>query len=348
MKTWRYWLTAGALAAGLSTAQASDDSKTLYFYNWTEYVPPGLLEQFTKETGIKVIYSTYESNETLYAKLKTWKDGAYDLIVPSTYFVAKMRNEGMIQKIDKSALSNFHNLDPNLLNKPFDPNNDYSIPYIWGATAIGINSDAIDPKSVTRWADLWKPEYKQSLLMTDDAREVFQVALRKLGLSGNSTDPKEIEAAYNELRKLMPNVLTFNSDNPGNPYMEGEVNLGMVWNGSAYVARQAGTPLQIVWPEEGGIFWMDSLAIPANAKNKAGALKLINFLLRPDVAAKVAETIGYPTPNLAAKKLLPAEVANDPSLYPPEAVIQKGEWQNDVGEASVLYETLFQKLKAGR
>lgn len=348
MKTWRYWLTAGALAAGLSTAQASDDSKTLYFYNWTEYVPPGLLEQFTKETGIKVIYSTYESNETLYAKLKTWKDGAYDLIVPSTYFVAKMRNEGMIQKIDKSALSNFHNLDPNLLNKPFDPNNDYSIPYIWGATAIGVNSDAIDPKSVTRWADLWKPEYKQSLLMTDDAREVFQVALRKLGLSGNSTDPKEIEAAYNELRKLMPNVLTFNSDNPGNPYMEGEVNLGMVWNGSAYVARQAGTPLQIVWPEEGGIFWMDSLAIPANAKNKAGALKLINYLLRPDVAAKVAETIGYPTPNLAAKKLLPAEVANDPSLYPPEAVIQKGEWQNDVGEASVLYETLFQKLKAGR
>ncbi|MEN4768037.1 spermidine/putrescine ABC transporter substrate-binding protein PotD [Duffyella gerundensis] len=348
MKTWRYWLTAGALAAGLSTAQAADDSKTLYFYNWTEYVPPGLLEQFTKETGIKVIYSTYESNETLYAKLKTWKDGAYDLIVPSTYFVAKMRNEGMIQKIDKSALSNFHNLDPNLLNKPFDPNNDYSIPYIWGATAIGVNSDAIDPKSVTRWADLWKPEYKQSLLMTDDAREVFQVALRKLGLSGNSTDPKEIEAAYNELRKLMPNVLTFNSDNPGNPYMEGEVNLGMVWNGSAYVARQAGTPLQIVWPEEGGIFWMDSLAIPANAKNKAGALKLINFLLRPDVAAKVAETIGYPTPNLAAKKLLPAEVANDPSLYPPESVIQKGEWQNDVGEASVLYETLFQKLKAGR
>lgn len=348
MKTWRYWLTAGALAAGLSTAQAADDSKTLYFYNWTEYVPPGLLEQFTKETGIKVIYSTYESNETLYAKLKTWKDGAYDLIVPSTYFVAKMRNEGMIQKIDKSALSNFHNLDPNLLNKPFDPNNDYSIPYIWGATAIGVNSDAIDPKSVTRWADLWKPEYKQSLLMTDDAREVFQVALRKLGLSGNSTDPKEIEAAYNELRKLMPNVLTFNSDNPGNPYMEGEVNLGMVWNGSAYVARQAGTPLQIVWPEEGGIFWMDSLAIPANAKNKAGALKLINFLLRPDVAAKVAETIGYPTPNLAAKKLLPTEVANDASLYPPEAVIQKGEWQNDVGEASVLYETLFQKLKAGR
>lgn len=347
MKKWSYWLAAGVLACGVNAVQAQE-SNTLYFYNWTEYVPPGLLEQFTKETGIKVIYSTYESNETMYAKLKTWKDGAYDLIVPSTYFIAKMRNEGMIQKIDKSALSNFKNLDPNLLNKPFDPNNDYSVPYIWGATAIGVNSDAIDPKTIVRWADLWKPEYKQSLLMTDDAREVFQVALRKLGMSGNTTDPKQIEAAYEELRKLMPNVLTFNSDNPGNPFMEGEVNLGMVWNGSAYVARQAGTPLQIVWPEEGGIFWMDSLAIPANAKNKAGALKLINFLLRPDVAAKVAETIGYPTPNLAARKLLPKAVAEDTSLYPSDEIIKKGEWQNDVGDASVQYETLFQKLKAGR
>ncbi|EJL92912.1 spermidine/putrescine ABC transporter substrate-binding protein PotD [Pantoea sp. BIGb0393] len=347
MKKWSHWLAAGALALGMQSAQA-DDGKTLYFYNWTEYVPPGLLEQFTKETGIKVIYSTYESNESMYAKLKTWKDGAYDLVVPSTYFVAKMRNEGMLQKIDKSQLSNFKNLDPNLLNKPFDPNNDYSIPYIWGATAIGVNTDEVDAKSITRWADLWQPQYKQSLLLTDDAREVFQMALRKLGYSGNTRDPKQIEAAYEELKKLMPNVLAFNSDNPGNPFMEGEVNVGMIWNGSAYVARQAGTPLQIIWPQEGGIFWMDNLAIPANAKNRAGALKLINFLLRPEVAAQVAETIGYPTPNLAAKKLLPQAVANDPSLYPSEAVIKNGEWQNDVGDASVQYETLFQKLKAGR
>lgn len=110
-------------------------------------MPPGLLEQFTKETGIKVIYSTYESNETMYAKLKTYKDGAYDLVVPSTYFVDKMRKEGMLQKIDKSKLTNFSNLDPQMLNKPFDPNNDYSIPYIWGATAIGVNSEAIDPEN---------------------------------------------------------------------------------------------------------------------------------------------------------------------------------------------------------
>lgn len=201
---------------------------------------------------------------------------------------------------------------------------------------------------MTSWADLWKPQYKGSLLLTDDAREVFQVALRKLGYSGNTTDPKEIEAAYAELKKLMPNVAAFNSDNPANPYMEGEVNLGMVWNGSAYVARQAGTPLEVVWPKEGGIFWMDSLSIPANAKNVDGALKLINFLLRPDVAKQVAETIGYPTPNLAARKLLKPEVASDKSLYPDAETISKGEWQNDVDDASRLYEEYYQKLKAGR
>lgn len=217
-----------------------------------------------------------------------------------------------------------------------------------GATAIGINGDEIDPSSVTSWADLWKPEYKNSLLMTDDAREVFQIALSKLGYSANTTDLAEIEQAYKELQKLRPNILAFNSDNPANPFMEGEVNVGMIWNGSAYVARQSGLNIDVVWPEEGGIFWMDSLAILANAKNPEGAHKLIDFLLRPEIAAQVAQTIGYPTPNLAAKKLLLAEIVNDKSLYPDEETIRKGQWQDDVGDASVLYESYYQKLKAGR
>ncbi|MBK4775359.1 spermidine/putrescine ABC transporter substrate-binding protein PotD [Candidatus Pantoea edessiphila] len=339
----------GLLILVLNVANAKsriNNNNTLYFYNWTEYVPTGLLEQFTKETGIKVVLSTYESNEVMYSKLKTLKSGSYDLIVPSSYFVDKMRKEKMLQKIDKAALTNFKNLDVKLLNKPFDPNNDYSIPYIWGATIIGVNSAEIDPKTITSWADLWKPQFKKSLLLIDDAREVFQIALRKLGMSGNTRNSKEIQAAYNELKKLMPNVVAFNSDNPGNPYMEGDVVLGMVWNGSAYVARKSGAPLQTVWPKEGGIFWMDNLAIPTNAKNKKGALKLINFLLRPEIAAKVATTIGYPTANREAKKFLPKQMINDQLLYPSDQLLKKGEWQNDIGNASKEYETLFQKLKA--
>ncbi|AKC32119.1 spermidine/putrescine ABC transporter substrate-binding protein PotD [Candidatus Pantoea carbekii] len=347
MKKCYQWLMATILALCIQHPGYAQNNQILYFYNWTEYVPSELLEQFTKETGIKVIYSTYESNESMYAKLKTWKNGVYDLVVPSTYFIDKMRKEGMLQKIDKSKLSNFNNLDPNLLNKSFDPNNDYSIPYIWGATAIGINTNIINANKISSWADLWKSEYRQSLLLIDDAREVFQIALRKLGYSGNTRDPKEINAAYRELKKLMPNVVAFNSDNPGNAFIEGEVNIGMMWNGSAYVARLSGMPIQVIWPKEGSIFWMDNLTIPTNAKNKENAMKMINFLLRPDIAAKVAETIGYPTPNLAAKKLLPKNVSEDPLLYPPATIIQNGEWENDVGNANVQYETLFQKLKIG-
>lgn len=349
MKKWFPLIIAGILSLNMISAHAADDkNNTLYFYNWTEYVPSGLLEQFTKETGIKVIYSTYESNETMYAKMKTYKTGAYDLVVPSTYFVSKMRQEGMIQKIDKTKLTNFHNLDPNLLHKSFDPENDYSIPYIWGATAIGINSDEINPSSVSSWADFWKPEYKSRLLLTDDAREVFQIALRKLGYSGNTTDPEQIKAAYEELRKLMPNVVAFNSDNPATPFIEGEVNIGMIWNGSAYMAREAGIPIQIIWPKDGGIFWMDSLAIPSNAQNVEGALKLINFLLRPEIAVEVAKEIGYPTPNKAAQNMLPKEIIEDKSLYPDAQTIENGEWQDDIGSANELYENYYQQLKAGR
>ncbi|WP_325892684.1 extracellular solute-binding protein [Grimontia sp. NTOU-MAR1] len=346
MKPWSKFALGSALSFSLfsNTAIAEEE---LYFYNWSEYIPTEVLEQFTEETGIKVIYSTYESNESMYAKLKTHPDG-YDLVVPSTYYVKKMRDEGMLQKIDKSKLSHFDDLDPNNLNKPFDPDNQYSIPYIWGATGIGVNTDFIEKDSVNSWADLWSPEYEGQLLMMDDAREFFHIALTKLGYSANTTNPEEIKAAYEELKKIMPNVLVFNSDFPANPYMAGEVALGMLWNGSAYIARSEGAPVDIVWPKEGAIFWMDSLSIPATAKNVDAAHKMIDFLLRPENAAKLAIDIGYPTPVKAAYPLLPKAFKDDPSVYPPQDVMEKGEWQSSVGEANVLYEEYFQKLKAGQ
>ncbi|CAM2904291.1 extracellular solute-binding protein [Vibrio diazotrophicus] len=341
-------LYAGALfAATLFTTNAMANDQELYFYNWSEYIPSEVLEDFTKETGIKVIYSTYESNESMYAKLKTQGTG-YDLVVPSTYFVSKMRKEGMLLEIDKSKLSNFAGLDSNYLNKPFDPNNSYSIPYIWGATGIGINTDMLDKSNIHNWGDLWDAKWEGQLMMMDDSREVFHIALVKLGYSPNTTDPKEIEAAYEELKKLMPNVLVFNSDFPANPYLAGEVSLGMLWNGSAYMAREEGANIDIIWPEKGAIFWMDSLAIPAGAANIEAAHKMIDFLLRPENAAKIAVEIGYPTPVKAAYKLLPEEFANDPSIFPPQAIMDSGEWQDEVGDVSVLYEEYFQKLKVDK
>ncbi|MGD8111780.1 extracellular solute-binding protein [Vibrio sp. TRT 21S02] len=331
-------------AATLIASPAMAADQELYFYNWSEYIPNEVLEDFTKETGIKVRYSTYESNESMYAKLKTQGSG-YDLVVPSTYFVSKMRKEGMLQQIDKAKLSHFSDLDPNFLNKPFDPNNNYSIPYIWGATGIGINADMLDKSSVTKWDDFWDSKWEGQLMLMDDSREVFHIALTKLGYSPNTTNPDEIKAAYEELKKLMPNVLVFNSDFPANPYLAGEVSLGMLWNGSAYMARQEGASIDIIWPEKGTVFWMDSLAIPSGAKNVEAAHKMIDFLLRPENAAKIALEIGYPTPVKTAHDLLPKEFANDPMIFPPQKVMDSGVWQDEVGEASVLYDEYFQKLK---
>ncbi len=343
MKNWSKVFSCVLCAATLSANSYADDDK-LYFYNWSEYIPSSILKEFTKETGIKVIYSTYESNETMYAKLKTQGEG-YDLVVPSTYFVSKMRKEKMLMEIDKTKLSHFKDLDPNYLNKSFDPDNTYSIPYIWGATGIGINTDMADKTSLTSWDDFWNPEWEGQLMMMDDAREFFHIALVRLGYSTNTTEPKEIEAAYHELKKLMPNVLVFNSDFPANPYLAGETPAGMLWNGSAYIARQEGASIDIIWPEKGAIFWMDSLAIPAGAKNIEAAHKMIDFLLRPENAAQIALEIGYPTPVKTAHSLLPKEFAEDPSIFPPQKVMENGFWQDEVGEASVLYDEYFQKLK---
>ncbi|ARC53175.1 extracellular solute-binding protein [Candidatus Riesia pediculischaeffi] len=325
---------------------AKQKKEILYFYNWSEYTPSWLLSQFTKETGIQVICSTYESNENMYNKLKTSVQESYDLVVPSNYFISKMKKEGMLQKIDKNKLKHFHYLDPKWLRKSFDPENDYSVPYIWGATGIGVNKDLFSKKQhISSWKDLWKPEFKESIILIDDAREVFQMTLMKLGYSGNTKDRELIRMAYEELRKLIPNIIAFNSDNPAIPFLQGEACIGMLWNGSSVVAKRLGFTVDFVWPKEGGIFWMDSLAIPSNAKNVDGALKLIDFLLRPEIAAEVSKQIGYPTPNLGAVALLPKSITSNKTLYPDEKTINKGEWQKDIEDLNVLCEKYFQKLK---
>ncbi|QJC34852.1 extracellular solute-binding protein [Enterobacteriaceae endosymbiont of Donacia piscatrix] len=322
------------------------NQNTIFFYNWTEYVPHEILNQFTKETGIRIVYSTYDSNESMFTKLKTYKKQSYDLVVPSTYFVIKMKNEGMIQKIEKNKIPNFKNLDPKFLNKSFDYNNEYSIPYIWGATAIGINTNFINYKNINSWNDLWNPKYYKSISLIDDAKEVFQMSLIRLKLPVNTTNINYINQAFIELKKLMPNIISFNSDNPGYPFIEGSVNIGMIWNGSAYALQKLGIPLKFIWPKEGSIFWMDSFVIPSNAKNVKGALKLINFLLRPDITVKIVKKIGFSTPNLEAKKLLPLEIINNKTLYPDDKIINNGIWQNDNNiNINKQYEMYFQKLK---
>jgi spermidine/putrescine transport system substrate-binding protein len=335
------------LLLGVAAGAPAADRK-VYFYNWSEYLPEAVLAQFTKETGIKVVYTTYDSNEALYAKLKLLKGGGYDLVVPSAYFVSKMSREGLLQPLDLARLTNLKNLDFSRLNQPFDPGNRFSVPYLWGSTGIMVDKRFVDPAKVTGWADLWKPEFRNQALLLNDVRDVFFVALRTLGYSGNTTDPEEIRKAYEKLRELRPNVRLFDSDTPRTPFLTGEVKVGMIWNGEAFMAQQENPNLVYIYPKEGAGLWMDNLVIPKGAKNAAEAHELINFLMRPEIAKQISEEVGYSSPNHAARELMSAEVRSNRTVYPVAADLAKSEFQLDVGKAMQTYEKYWERLKAGK
>lgn len=333
------------------TEAQNSSAETLNLYNWSEYMPQQIIDGFEEETGITVNYTTFDSNEAMYAKIKLLDDSSqYDLAVPSTYYVEKMAKEGLLQEIDKSKLTNFNNLDTSFVNTKVDPENKYSIPYLWGSTGLAINGDVVDPASVNSWSDLWRPEFAGQVMLTNDMREVFGMALMTLGYSGNSTNPDEIKAAYEQLTKLMPSVKTFNSDAARMPYIEGETNVGMIWNGEAVMANDEGlTSLEYKYPSEGAILWMDNFVIPKNAAHVDAALKFIDYVLRPENAQVISDEIGYATPNKAAREQMPDEIKNNPAIYPDAATLARSEFQEDVGDDALqVYQQFWDKLKANR
>lgn len=340
--------------------------KELYIYNWSEYMPKSVLDDFTKETGIEIHYETYDSNEEMYKKVTTKGAKAYDILVPSTYFVNKMIDEGLLQKIDKSKLSRYKNLDTKLLSRPFDPKNDYSIPYLWGSTGISYNPALVNEK-ITSWSDLWKKEYKNSVLLNDDMREVFGVALKVLGYSANSTDPKEIEVAYNKLLELKPNIKMFYSGSQTQIYLNEHVKLGMSFNGEGFMAQEKNTEnkltkmimdpdaiigtkdeqkeIRYIYPKEGALVWMDSLVIPKGAKNVENAHLFIDYILHAQVAKLISRDIGYASPNIKAIELLDKAIQTNRTIYPTQKELINSEFQIDVGEALTIYEKYWKMLK---
>ena len=337
-----------AASASASAPTARQGGKVVNVYNWTEYISDQVLKDFTAETGIDVIYSTFDSNEAMYAKLKLMNgSGEYDVAFPGTDFVDKMRKEGMLEPLDHAKLTNFGNLGKTFINAPFDPENKFSIPYLWGSSGIAVNTKRIAKASLSSWNDLWKPEYEGRVMLMNDIRDVFTMSLLTLGYNGSTKNPEAIKQAYEKLTKLMPNVRTFNSDAPRMPFMEGETYLGLAWNGEVIMAQDQGMPeLDFVYPKEGAIMWMDNMIIPKNAKNNDNAHKFIDFILRPKYAAMISEEIGYGSPNEAAKKEMPPELANNPIVYPPADLLKHAMFREDVGdEIMALYQQYWDRLK---
>jgi spermidine/putrescine transport system substrate-binding protein len=321
------------------------EEKVVNVYNWADAISEPLLRKFEEETGIKVNYSTYSSNEVLYAKIKLSPNSGYDVIVPSTYFLDRMRKQKMLQKIDKSKLPNCKNIYPALLDKPYDPKNEYSVPYFWNITGILANTKDHKPGSVSAWADLWNPNYKNQLLILDDTREVFSMALLRLGYSANETNPERIREAFEVLKKLLPNIKLFNVAAQKSNYIDEDITLGMGWNGDAYIAHRENKNIQFIFPKEGFVISLDSMAIPKNAPHVENAHKFINFILRAENAKEVSLATGMPIANKAGVELLPDNLRYNKTVYPDEEVLKRGEFQMDVGEAVAIYEKYFELLK---
>ena len=319
--------------------------ETVVIYNWSDYMPEGLLEAFTKETGIKVEYSTFGSNEVMYSKLKILKGRGYDIIFPSTYLVNLMKEEGLIQPLNHKLLKNINNLSVELSNLSYDLGNKFSIPYLWGTTGIVVDRKTYPDAVIESWSDLWDKKWRRSLVLQDDMREVFHMALKVNGHSTNSTDPDEIKLAYERLLRLLPNIKEF-SDAPAEKFLSDEATVGLAYSGDIKTTQDEKPDLDYIYPIEGTTIWIDSFVIPSRAKNVDNAHKFIDYMLRPEVAALCASEVGYATPNVGGKELLPKDLQADPVMFPGKEVMSRVEYQTNVGEATATYKLYWDKLKS--
>lgn len=326
---------------------SSAAQKIVNVYIWADYLPNDVVQQFERETGIKVNVSLYDSNEALYAKLKASGEATYDLIFPSNYYVKRLIKQSMVQKLDKKRLTNLGNLDERFLNQSYDPNNVYTLPYMAHSSGIVVNKRYIDPKSITRWRDLWQPRFANQLLVLNDTREVFSMSLMSLGYSVNDTNPEHLHQAFLNLKKLLPNVRLFNTIAQLNIYLDEDIHVGMGWSGEASLAHRENPNIEYIFPQDGFILEIDSMALTRGARHPDEAYQFMNFLLRPDIAKTIATRIHYVTPNREAVKLMPKELASNPIMNPSDATLARGQMQQDLGRTIELLESYWSQLKAG-
>lgn len=333
-------LLAAALAAGCAKQR-----NVLNLYIWSEYIPDDVLEEFTARTGIKVRYDTYDSNEVLLEKLQSGV-AQYDLVVPSDYMVQILIAEGLLRELDRSRITTWTNIDPRFLNQPFDPDNRYSMPYFWGTTGLGFNRQKF-PNGVDSWSVLFDPANAGRILMLDDMREVFAVALKYMGYSVNETDPAVLRRAADLLKEQRKLVKTYNSGDFHNILAAGDVDLAHGYNGQlAAVVAKDPARLGYVVPREGAVIWMDSMCIPAKAQNVDNAYAFLSFIMEPEINARIVNKMHYASANKAAKPLLEPSILHDPAIYPPEEVLERCEFLRDLGETAVLLDTLWTEIKA--
>ncbi len=306
-------LTVPVLFAGCS---AKNDN-VVYVYNWGEYIDPDVLESFTKETGIKVVYDEFETNEVMYPKVEAGA-ATYDVICPSDYMIQKMIENDLLQEINYANIPNIKNIGKQYLDssEEFDPGNKYSVPYCWGTVGILYNKTMVD-EPIDSWSVLWDEKYKGEILMQNSVRDAFMVALKLDGHSMNTLDDAELEQAKEKLIEQKPLVQAYVVDQVRDKMIGNEAAIGVIYSGEAIYTQRENPDLVYVIPKEGTNVWIDSWVIPKNAQNKENAEAFINYMCRADIALKNFDFITYSTPNEAARALIEdEEIRNSEIAFP--------------------------------
>lgn len=328
-----------------SSGKAGSDTVTIF--NWGEYIDPDVIAQFEKESGYRVVYETFDSNEAMMTKIEQGGT-SYDIAIPSEYAIEKMKEKHLLLPIDHTKIPNLKNIDPYFLDLSFDHKNEFSIPYFWGTVGIVYNPTLLNGQTFKSWDALWDPSLKGQVLLVDSAREVIGMGLNSLGYSLNSTDEHELQEASAKLKKLTPNVKAIIGDEVTQLMVNKEAAVALTWSGQAADMMSENEDLDYAVPEEGSNLWFDNMVIPKTAANVDGAHAFINFMLKPEIAAQNADYVGYSTPNKSAMELMDKDVVSDERFYPTEEMRDNLEVYNNLGLKMLgEYNELFLKFKMG-
>jgi spermidine/putrescine transport system substrate-binding protein len=327
--------------------QSGAEEGVLNVYNWGDYIDESLLSKFEEETGIKVIYDTFSSNEDMYIKVKQGID-SYDILVPSDYMIERLIEEELLNEIDLAQIPNFDYVNDNLKNPAFDPENKYSVPYFWGTGGIIYNAAKITDK-IDSWTDLFNEKYTGKIVMYNSSRDSIAVALKALGYSMNSTDLDELEEAKALLISQKPYVLAYQADEGRDTLVSGDGDIGFMYSGDALMMIEQNPDLKYVLPKEGANIWFDAMVIPKSAQNIEAAHKFINFMCEPENAAINAEySVGFSSPIDEAIELLPDEIKNSEVAYPDDSLLANGEIYKNSKEIIPVYDRIWTEVTAAQ
>ncbi|MCR1950280.1 spermidine/putrescine ABC transporter substrate-binding protein [Clostridium sp. DSM 100503] len=331
----------------LFTGCKKSDKKTINVLNYGENIAEGIIEEFEEKYNVKVNYKTFDDMETMYIEVSSGKT-KWDAILVADYMADRMIQEGLLQKIDKDKIPNLKEMNESDMGQPYDPNNDYTVPYMNGTIGIIYNKDLVN-ETVDSWDIMWNEKYKKQIFVLDAQRDAIGMALKKLGYSLNTTNEKELEEAKNLLIEQKPLVLKYGADEVKDLMTSGEASIAMIWSGEGLTLADENENLEYVIPKEGANYWLDSWAIPANANDKETAEEFINFVSGKENAYKIAEEIGYTTPNKLAMEEQPEEVKNNEGAYMTKEVMERCEVYKYLPQEKLrLYEDVWNAVKAAK